>query len=338
MHEPLTSDDAGRRRPHATGARLLTLVNPSSGAGRGAGVGSAAVERLRGLGHHVEVVLAPDAAAAEATAAEAVARTGDAAFDALVVVGGDGVVHLGVNVVAGTGVPLGVVPAGTGDDLARAWGLPSDPVAAVDTVDACVRLGSLRHVDLIRAEVVAGEAAAGSGGEGRWVAGVVAAGFDAVVNERANGWRWPTGAARYNLAIARELPVFRPVPYRLVLDGEAWPTEGLLVAVANTTSYGGGMQIAPDASATDGLLDVVVVTPVPLHRFVRLFPHVYRGTHVGLDVVEVRRAATVDVAVDPGGRHPRRIVAYGDGERLGPLPRRFRAVGGALAVLSPTRT
>jgi len=324
----------------------MLLINPSSGSGRGAGIGDAALERLRGLGHHVEVLRAPDAATAETVAAEAVARTGDAKFDALVVVGGDGVVQLGVNVVAGTGIPLGVVPAGTGNDLARAWGLPSDPVAAVDTIDACVRLGSLRHVDVVRVEPVdSGDDSDDDSGDDsddsddrRWVAGVVAAGFDAVVNERANGWRWPTGAARYNLAIARELPVFKPVPYRLLLDGEEWRTEGLLVAVANTTSYGGGMQIAPDASPTDGLLDVVVVKPVPLHRFVRLFPQVYRGTHVELDVVEVRRAATVEVSVDAEGRHPRRIVAYGDGERLGPLPRRFRAVGGALTVLSPTRT
>jgi len=337
VDQPLTSHDAGRPGPDVAGARLVLLINPSSGAGRGAGIGDAALERLRGLGHHVEVVRAPDAATAEIVAAEAVARTGDAAFDALVVVGGDGVVHLGVNVVAGTGVPLGVVAAGTGDDLARAWGLPSDPVAAVDTIDACVRLGSLRHVDVVRVEPV-DDGGDDGGGDGRWVAGVVAAGFDAVVNERANGWRWPKGAARYNLAIARELPVYKPVPYRLLLDGEVWHTESLLVAVANTSSYGGGMQIAPNASPTDGLLDVVVVKPVPLHRFVRLFPQVYRGTHVELDVVEVRRAATVEVSVDAVGRHPRRIVAYGDGERLGPLPRRFRAVGGALTVLSPTRT
>ncbi len=333
VDEPLTSDDVAPARADGAGTRLLLLVNPSSGAGRGAAVGDAAVARLRGLGHTVELLRAPDAATAELVASQAVARTGADAPDALVVVGGDGVVHLGVNVVAGTGVPLGVVPAGTGNDLARAWGLPADPVAAVDTVDACVRLGSVRRVDVVRAEPLDGV-----GGGSRWVAGVVAAGFDAVVNERANGWRWPRGAARYNLAIARELPVFRPVPYRLVLDGETWETESLLVAVANTSSYGGGMQIAPDASPTDGLLDVVVVKPVPLHRFVRLFPQVYAGTHVELDVVEVRRAAVVEVGVDGGGRHPRRIVAYGDGERLGPLARRLSAVGGALAVLSPVRT
>lgn len=336
MDLPLTSASVGAAATEEPRARLVLLVNPRSGSGRGAGVGRAAATRLRGLGYHVEVLVPPDARTAEVMASEAVRRTGSDGFDALVVVGGDGMVHLGVNVVTGTRVALGVVPAGTGNDLARAWGLPSDPVAAVDTIDACVRLGSLRPMDAIRVQPL-DDVVDGSGGPPRWVAGVVAAGFDAVVNERANGWRWPRGAVRYTLATARELPVFRPVPYRLVLDGEEWSTEGLLVAVANTTSYGGGMRIAPDASPADGLLDVVVVKAVPLHRFVRLFPQVFKGTHVQLEEVEVRRAATVEVAVDHGGRHPRRIVAYGDGERLGPLPRRFEAVGRALAVLTPAR-
>lgn len=320
----------------------MLLVNPRSASGRGAAVGEAALARLRGLGHQVQPVVAPDAATAERAAVQAVRGCGVDPVDGLVVVGGDGVVHLGVNAVAGTGVPVGVVPAGTGNDIARAWGLPSDPVAAVDTVDACVRSGAVRHVDAVRVVPMADPAADPSHdprpSPGRWVAGVTAAGFDAVVNERANGWRWPRGAARYNLAIARELTLFRPVPYRLLLDGHEWRTEGLLVAVANTSSYGGGMQIAPDASPTDGLLDVVVVTPVPLHRFVRLFPRVYAGTHVDVDAVEVRRAREVEVHVDPHGRYPRPIVAYGDGERLGGLPLRFSAVPGAVAVLAPPRT
>ncbi|WP_336921229.1 diacylglycerol kinase family protein [Aquipuribacter sp. SD81] len=314
-----------------SGARLGLVVNPGSGAGRGAAVGRRAAERLRALGHEVRDLSAGDAAGARREAVRAVRERGAAgAVDALVVVGGDGMVHLGAGAVAGTGVPLGVVPAGTGNDVAAAWGLPADPVAAVDALDRCVREGLTRSVDAVRV-TAPGDAAA----DAAWVAGVTAAGFDAVVNERANGWRWPRGAARYNLAIARELPLFRPVPYRLVLDGEEWRTEGLLVAVANTSSYGGGMRIAPAAACDDGLLDVVVVTPVPLHRFVRLFPQVYAGTHVELDVVEVRRARRVEVAVDPAGRRPRRIVAYGDGERLGDLPRCFDAVPGAVRVLVP---
>jgi diacylglycerol kinase (ATP) len=313
-----------------TGARIGLVVNPASGAGRGAAVGRRAAERLRGLGHDVRDLSGPDALTARRLAEDATRDpAGVHGVDALVVVGGDGMVHLGAGVVAGTDVPLGVVPAGTGNDVARAWGLPPDPVAAVDVLDRCLREGLRRPVDAVRVM------RPGAQGAPAWAVGVTAAGFDAVVNERANGWRWPRGAARYNLAIARELPVFRPVPYRLVLDGEEWRTEGLLVAVANTSSYGGGMRIAPDARCDDGLLDVVVVTPVSLPRFVRLFPRVYAGTHVEVDAVEVRRARSVEVAVDPAGRHPRQIVAYGDGERIGDLPRCFEAVPGAVRVLVP---
>jgi len=337
---PEIADERTGPDPTAAGRRVLLLVNPSSGTGRGSGVGDTALGSLRGLGHDVEPLVAADAADAERLGRAALTRTGEDRPDAVVVVGGDGVVHLGVNLVAGTGVPIGVVPAGTGNDIARAWGLPADPAAAVAAVDECLRLGTVRHVDAVDVEPLGRpEDPEDSAGHGRrWVAGVTAAGFDAIVNERANLWRWPRGAARYNLAIARELPLFRPVPYRLVLDGQEWATEGLLVAVATTSSYGGGMQIAPQAVCDDGLLDVVVVTPVPLHRFVRLFPRVYAGTHVELDAVEVRRARVVEVQVDAAGRHPRPIVAYGDGERLGRLPRRFSAVPGAVAVLTPTRT
>lgn len=319
----------GRRPLH-----LGLLVNPSSGGGRGAAVGRATGDRLRELGHQVQVLTAADAAGARALVRAATAVRGDDALDALVVIGGDGAVHLGVDAVAGTSLPLGVIPAGTGNDVARCLGLPLDAVSAVETLDACLRLGLRHDVDAIRVSR-SGTGGAGDGGSS-WVAGVVAAGFDAVVNERANRMRWPRGRARYNLAIARELPTFRPVPYSLVLDGVPWDTEGLLVAVANTATYGGAMRIAPDASPSDGLLDVVVVGPVGLARFARLFPRVYAGTHVDVDAVQVRRARTVEVAVDQGGARPRPIVAYGDGERLGPVPLTFRAEPGALSVLVPT--
>lgn len=328
-----TSARRGRRPLH-----LGLLVNPSSGGGRGAAVGRRTGDRLRELGHQVQVLTAADAAGARALVRAATAVRGDDALDALVVIGGDGAVHLGVDAVAGTSLPLGVIPAGTGNDVARCLGLPLDAVSAVDTLDACLRLGLRHDVDAIRVRRpgTGGDPAADGGPASSWVAGVVAAGFDAVVNERANGMRWPRGRSRYNLAIVRELPTFRPVPYRLVLDGVPWETEALLVAVANTATYGGAMRIAPDASPSDGLLDVVVVGPVGLARFARLFPKVYAGTHVDIDAVQVRRARTVEVSVDPDGARPRPIVAYGDGERLGPVPLTLSAEPGALSVLVPT--
>ena len=329
------------------GRRIGLLVNPTSGTGRGATIGRQAAEELRALGHDVVVLRESSAHAATAAVRRAIDASGTAALDALVVVGGDGAVHLGVNAVAtdqsssSPRVPLGIVPAGSGNDLARSLGLPLEPAAAVEAIDGCLRAGCDYAVDAVRVSTAGDGGGYGTGHEetsGRWqqwAAGVVSAGFDAVVNERANRWGWPRGRARYNLAIARVLPTYRPRRYRVTLDGEPWTVDALLLAVGNTTSYGGAMRIAPDASPTDGLLDVVVVGPVSLPRFVRLFPRVYAGTHVAIEGVEVRRAAVVEIGLadERAG-----IVSFGDGERLGPLPLRLEAVPRAVSVLAAAAT
>lgn len=295
-------------------ARIGLVVNPTSGKGRGAALGRQVAAALRDAGHAVEDLTSATAEAAAKLARDAV-TTG---IDALVVVGGDGVVHLGLQATAGTGTPLGIVAAGSGNDVARALGLPlHDAAAATAVIEAALATGG-HGVDAVR---WTGETA------GDWYAAVLAAGFDAVVNERANRWTWPRGRARYNVAIARELPVFRPRPYRLELDGEVLELEGMLVAVANCPSYGGGMRVAPDARVDDGLLDVVVLEPVSTAEFVRLYPRVYSGRHVEHPQVSVRRARLVRVE-SPG------IVGYADGERLAPLPLVCEAVPGALRVLA----
>lgn len=245
----------------------------------------------------------------------------DGGLDAFVVVGGDGMVNLGVNLTAGTGVPLGIIAAGTGNDIARALELPVwDPSAGADTVLAGLSAASPCRIDGVRC-LDADQAV-------HWFAGVLGAGFDALVNERANGWSWPRGPMRYNLAIARELPVFRPRTYRLELDGELWCTEAMLVAIANGPSYGGGMRVCPDARMDDGLLDVLVVEPISRREFVRIFPRVYAGTHVLHPRVVIRRARQVQVRAEG-------IVGYADGERMAPLPLSCEAVPHALTLLAP---
>lgn len=289
------------------------MGNPAAGKGRAKEHGTGAAALLRAAGHEVEDLTAGSAADSLARARAAV-RAG---ADVLVVVGGDGMVHLGVNAVAGTQTPLAVVPCGTGNDIATSLGLPvNDLPGAVRTVSA----GATRTIDAVRR--------ADAGSEERWYAGVLCGGFDAVVNERANGWRWPRGRLRYDLAIARELPVFRPLDYVLELDGERWETRAMLVAVGNGPRYGGGMQIAPDASYDDGLLDVVVVGPLSIIGLARAFPKIYTGEHVQHPAVTVRRARRVGLST-PG------ITAYADGERFGTLPLTVEAVPGALTVLVP---
>jgi len=286
---------------------LALLVNPTSGKGRGGRLLDPVADRLRLSGIDVDVVVGRDADEAFDRLRNRVA----AGVDGVVAVGGDGLLNLALQVVAGTDVPLGIVPAGTGNDIARALGLAlDDPVAAVDLAVA----GRTRPVDLGRAS-------------GRWFAGVLGSGFDSMVNERANRLTWPSGRSRYNLAILAELRTFKPVPYTLELDGETWQTEAMLVAVGNGPSYGGGMRVCPDALLDDGLLDVTVLGPISKLEFLRVFPTVYKGTHVDHPAVTVRRAHQVSIA-SPG------VTAYADGERVSVLPVHIEAVPGALRVFA----
>ena len=287
---------------------IALLVNPTAGKGRGARLCQPVADRLRRHGAQVDVVLGRDADEAFDQARNRVAR----GVDALVAVGGDGLVNMALQVVAGTPTPLGIVPAGTGNDISRALGVPiDDPVAAVDLLATV----EPRQVDCGRAA-------------GRWFGGVLYSGFDSMVNERANRMTWPRGRARYNVATAAELRSFKPIPFVLELDGEPWETEAMLVDVGNGSSYGGGMRVCPDAVMDDGLFDVTVLGPMSTVEFVRCFPLVYSGRHVDHPAVTVRRARSVSLAA-PG------VTAYADGERVARLPVTCEVVPRALHVLAP---
>lgn len=288
---------------------LVTLaVNPVSGKRRGELIADAASERLGRAGHEVVRVRSDDGEQARA----AVAAEVDAGAGLVLVVGGDGLLHDVLPAVADRDVTVGLLPAGTGNDTARSLGIPvGDPDAAIDVV----LRGRTRSVDL--ADTDHGP-----------VVTVVASGFDSKVNERANAMRWPRGNMRYNLAIAAELRAFSPLAFTLTLDGRRHETEAMLVAVGNGPSFGGGLRIAEGAVLDDGLLDVCIIRPVSKAKLVRVFPQLYRGTHV--DLPEFERQLVREAVLDCPG-----IVAYGDGERLGPLPMTTRVRPAALRVLVP---
>ncbi len=286
------------------------FVNPTSGRGRGARVADQVTDRLAETGATVRRVIGRDAG----EALDLLRTALDDGVDAVVAIGGDGMVHLALQPLAGTSVPLGVIPAGSGNDIARALDLPVDQRAAAEVVAHALVSGERRTIDAARAA-------------GQWYVGVLGAGFDSRVNDRANRMRWPTGRSRYNLAIAAELRTFRPIPFRLTLDGEVWQTDAMLVAVGNGSMYGGGMRVCEGAVLDDGLLDVTVLGPVSKVEFVRVFPRVYRGTHVTHPAVVQRRARAV--TLDALG-----TIAYADGERLAPLPVTCEIGVGALRVLS----
>jgi diacylglycerol kinase (ATP) len=233
-------------------------------------------------------------------------------------------VSLGTNLVAKTRVPLGIVPSGTGNDMARGLGIPvGNTEAAIEYLVAAlaqkprvIDAGLIRHAD--------DETGAPTQ---TWFACVLSAGFDAIVNERANQLRHPKGKNRYLVALAIELARLRPIRYRLTLDGVDRSTDAALISVGNNVSLGGGMKVTPNAVLDDGLFDVLVVQPLSRIAFLRIFPRVFRGEHLTDPRVAVHRAKRV--VIDAPG-----VIAFADGERVGPLPIDIELVPGALRVLA----
>jgi diacylglycerol kinase (ATP) len=287
---------------------IALLTNPSAGKGRGSRTAALALPRLKEAGFAVHSLTGHDADEASEMAQRCVAD----GVDSLVVVGGDGMVHLAVQALVGSETSLGIIPAGTGNDVARYLGIPrSDTQAAADVV-----VGSrTRRIDL------------GRSGAQHFVT-VLAAGFDSKVNERANRMHWPRGQMRYNLATLAELRVFEPLPYTLELDDEVVQLEAMLVAVGNGPSFGGGLRITHGASIDDGWLDVVVIKTMSKLDLVRTYPKLYTGGHTEHPQYEHHRVRSVTVAA-PG------IVAYADGERIGALPLTVDIAPLALKVLVP---
>ena len=284
---------------------IALLTNPTAGKGKGGRVRDRALARLREGGLVVRNLQGRDADEALDLAKQCVTD----GVEALVVCGGDGMVHLAVQAVAETGTPLGMIPAGTGNDVARYFDLPrKDPEAAADVVLA----GRTRTIDLARS---------GS----RYFVTVLAAGFDAIVNERANRMTWPKGQMRYNIATLSELRVFKPLHYTLDLDGHRLNIEAMMVSVGNGPSFGGGLRIAEGALLDDGMLDVVVIKPMSRGSLVRTYPKLFKGTHTSHPQYEHHLVRKLTVA-SPG------ITTYADGERFGDLPLTVECAPGALMV------
>jgi YegS/Rv2252/BmrU family lipid kinase len=289
----------------------LVVCNPTAGGGRAARLVPDVLARLRIDGVAVQIHRTRSLEDARQAAREA-ARS----FDAVVAVGGDGTVGACAAGLADAGpgarAALAVVPAGGGNDAARALGLPADPLAAAGL------LGRLRRRPADLACVA-----------GRAYLNVAGAGFDSEVNRLANQrLGWARGRPRYVGAVLAELVVGRRAEFGLVVDGQASQVRGWMVAVANGPAYGGGMRVAPDASLGDGLLDVVVVHDIGKLEFLRTFPKVFSGRHVEHPAVSVQRAGRVELHAD------RALAVYADGEPAGTLPATFEVRRAAVTVLA----
>jgi diacylglycerol kinase (ATP) len=296
-----------------TSGDVAVLVSPAAGRGRAGVLAGDVLAAFSRAGLAPRLLPATTGAEGERQAAQAVA---DGAM-AVVAVGGDGTVHAALQAVAGTAVPLAVVPAGTGNDLVRALGIPAEPVAAARAAAEDLAAGEVLTVD------------AGRTGD-RWWATVLCCGFDSAVSDRANRLRWPTGRRRYDVAILAELARLRPRELTLVLDGEARTLPVTMVAVGNTPWYGGGMKVCPGADPTDGLFDVTVVGATTRLELIRTKPRLTLGTHVEHPLVTVHRAPRVELS-SPG------VTTYADGELVAALPAVAECVPGALRIVGAGR-
>ncbi len=285
------------------------VVNPISGSGKGAVVASHVEKFL--LSHQIEfeIVTGDSAETLISKLKDFLARSPECS--GVIAVGGDGVLHLALQILIPQQIPLAMIPAGTGNDFVRTLGWP------LDNLD-----GYLLHIvsnppKTIDAGLV----------DARWFGAILSTGFDSVVNEKANTMRWPKGPNKYNAAIAIELPRFQPRHYEIDLDDRHISTQAMLIAVANGRSYGGGMLVCPQADIHDGLFDVMILHPVSKIEFLKVFPRVFKGTHITHPAVEIIRSKRVTIRAT--------AVAYADGERLGETPLTAECVNGALQTWIP---
>lgn len=292
---------------------IVVVANPTSGGGKGRRILPPVLARLQAMGIPHRAVVTEDGSHPDRAAREAA----DQGAEAVLALGGDGIVGACANALVGTDTALGVIPAGSGNDFAAHLGL--DAKRPLDAVEL-LRRGRNQRIDAVRAE--------GPGWERHYVC-VAGAGFDSETNEVANRVRRLRGTAKYVYAVLRTLARFRPAEFMLRVDGEQTRSAAMMIAIGNASSYGGGMRVCPDASLVDGLAEVCVVGAMSRLRFVAAFPKVFRGRHVDHPRVTMLRGARVDVEAS------RPFLVYADGEPLGPLPATFTVVPGALEVLAP---
>jgi diacylglycerol kinase (ATP) len=285
------------------------VINPVSGQGKGAQMGTHVAGYLNSHGVSYEIIIGRN----EIDQTELLQRFLDRFPDCsgVIAVGGDGLFHLVLQKIAPAQVPLALIPAGTGNDFVRTLGWSLDDV---DAILESILSKKPRSVDLGLVD-------------GEWFGAILSSGFDSVVNEKANTMSWPKGPNKYNVAIAIELPRFIPRHYEIVLDDRTISTQAMLIAVSNGRSYGGGMLVCPQAEITDGYFDVMVLHPVSKLEFIKVFPRVFKGTHITHPAVEIVRSKNVSITAD--------AVAYADGERVGQLPVHAQCMPGALMTWLP---
>ncbi len=281
--------------------KFAIAYNVKSGRGSAPQIAKKLLASLEAKGHSALLVNAPDV---ESMRGALAALAKDESISAIVSVGGDGLAHLVINACAQTSIPMYTVPAGTGNDFARTNNQVSTDIDFITdrlTTETPVEI----DLGLIRFE-------RDSVTRSEYFGQVLSTGFDSLVNKRANRMHWIRGQMKYNISTLLELPLFRPIKYELDLDGNTICSSAMLVAVANGPTYGGGMRILPGADRHDGELDLLLLKPVSKIELLRVFPRVFKGTHVTHPAVEIFRSKKIALRA--------KALAYADGEYISSLP------------------
>ncbi len=273
------------------------LVNPLSGGGAAPAAVVPVARVLRDAGAEVEVTYSPGI-----RATLDLVRAGVGRGDVIVAVGGDGMLSSIAGQVSQLGGVLGMVPAGRGNDFARMLELSAEPADVARTLLE----GAETPVDMLSITL--------PGAEPRLVAGSVYSGVDARAGEIVDKVRWMPAKCQYPYAALHSLATYVPSTFEVVVDGQRHTFVAATVVVANSGYYGKGMHIAPDASVTDGLADVVVIEASSRRGMMKALPKVYDGGHIELDQVTVLKGSTVEISGSPS------VPMGGDGEPLGALP------------------
>jgi diacylglycerol kinase (ATP) len=299
-------NDAGELNP------VAVLHNPTAG---GSGRATKAIARaLRFAGRTPQPLTASSPAEVVERVRELIAR-GD---DRVLLIGGDGLVHCAAQATVHTQLALGIVPRGTGNDVARGLTIPTNIAGAIGTA-----LIDPVAIDALRVRSLETD-------ESHIVASVCTLGFSGAVNERANALRRPRGRFRYTVATFLELRAMRTCSLSIELDDEPpVAVDETLIAIANTAFFGGGMMIAPKADPTDGVLDICSIGKVGRIELLRVFPRVFRGKHLTHRAVSTHRAQRVVIRQRDGGDP---IAVWGDGEPIGHLPIEIMVVPHGLSV------
>lgn len=279
----------------------LLAINPTSGQGKGVRIGQEVSNYLAERKINYRLVTGANALALQENIRQHVSEA-----SGIIAVGGDGLIHMCLQLAVQFSLPLATIPAGTGNDFVRTLGWnpdkPLDPLwRAITREPSRIDLGNV---------------------DGEYFGAIASTGFDSIVNERANKMKWPNGPAKYNVAMAFELPRFKPIEYSFTIDGKPFEREAMLIAAGNGKSYGGGMLVCPNAEINDGLLDLMILNPVSKREFIKIFPSVYQGMHIQHPQVEVIRAKEININAD--------AICYADGERIGPMPAHITVAESAL--------